>query len=202
MVHCSKAFSSCFKLGCLFFLKSFKIQSDLLWCLSYFMNNIKHPQVKKTKQNKKTILTFRKGAKPLQMYFTLQREPKWQPVLQIKHILNQLFHLLFSPVINDECHHKKCTKGTLRETVLIVLLWQQSQCCFWPMIICLWSFFFFYCHLTPGIWSAVMEALPLCQEFSGAINKDSLMSYQRHKPLSVCVCVSVRVCVESQVGIE
>ena len=40
-----------------------------------------------------------------------------------------------------------------------------------------------------------MEALPLCQEFSGAINKDSLMSYQRHKPLSVCVCVCVCVCV-------
>lgn len=118
---------------------------------------------------------FQRGQNTFKYIFALQREAKLQHVLHIKRILNQLLHLLFNPVINDECHHKKCTKGTLRETVLIVLLWQQSQCCFWPVIICLWSFFFFffYYHLTPGIWSAVMEALPLCQEFSGAINKDS-----------------------------
>ena len=63
MVHCSKAFSSCFKLGCLFFLKSFKIQSDLLWCLSYFMNNIKHPQVKKKKTKQKNNTNISKGGK-------------------------------------------------------------------------------------------------------------------------------------------
>lgn len=140
---------------------------------------------------------FQRGQNTFKYIFALQREAKLQHVLHIKRILNQLLHLLFNPVINDECHHKKFTKGTLRETVLIVLLWQQSQCCFWPVIICLWSFFFFFITIWP-----LASDLQLWKHFLSARNSaeqltKTLMSYQRHKPLSVCLCLCVCVCVWS-----
>lgn len=55
----------------------------------------------------------------------------------------------------------------------------------------LWSFFFFF-----GIWSAVMETLPLYQEFSEATNKNSLWC------LIMGTNLSVRACVCSEMEIE